>query len=226
MLKVSRRCTREKLLQTRRAVTTYAATPVVVIGPGTKRQSGAFASLAELVQHQVAQQHAHGPIRMASDPRHYLCGCMPVVANIYHSGGVFVGVWPGGPRAVGVLVNRATWWVMAAADDHAWLCGMDEVAGLNSPGEHLEANGNIVLENGQTIGFECFPNGEGKGMQVSNYSPVTKCWTSEVGDSLELHDNVTPMARWGAVLRAVGELRVWGTMHIVRHGFAMQLPSD
>ena len=40
-------------------------------------------------------------------------------------------------------------------------------------------------------------------MQVSNYSPVTKCWTCEVGDSLELHDNVTPMARWGAVLRAV-----------------------
>ena len=54
MLKVSRRCTREKLLQTRRALTPYAATTVVVIGPGTKRRPGAFVSLTELVQHQVA----------------------------------------------------------------------------------------------------------------------------------------------------------------------------
>ena len=28
-----------------------------------------------------------------------------------------------------------------------------------------------MLENGQTIGFECFLTGDGKGMQVSNYSP-------------------------------------------------------
>ena len=54
MLKVSRHCTREKLLQMRQAFTPYAATPVVVIGPGTKRRSGAFVSLTELVQHQVA----------------------------------------------------------------------------------------------------------------------------------------------------------------------------
>ena len=78
---------------------------------------------------------------------------------------------------------------MAGADDRAWLCGMDEAAGLNSQVEYLEANGNIVLENGQTIGFECFLTGDGKGMQVTNYSPVTKCWTCEDGDSLEPHDN-------------------------------------
>ena len=54
MLKVSRRCIREKLLETRRALTPYAATPVVVIGPRTKRRLGAFVSLTELVQHQVA----------------------------------------------------------------------------------------------------------------------------------------------------------------------------
>ena len=34
-LKMSRHCTRQKLLQTRRALTPYAATPVLVIGPGT-----------------------------------------------------------------------------------------------------------------------------------------------------------------------------------------------
>ena len=44
---------------------------------------------------------------------------------------VFVGVWPGGPGAASVPGNWATWWVMAGADDRAWLCGMDEVAGLN-----------------------------------------------------------------------------------------------
>ena len=40
-------------------------------------------------------------------------------------------------------------------------------------------------------------------MQISNHSPVTKCCTCEDGDGLEPHDNVTPMARWGAFLRAV-----------------------
>ena len=49
--------------------------------------------------------------------------------------------------------------------------------------EYLEANSNVVLENGQTIGLECFPTGDGKQMQVSNYSPMTKCWTCEDTDS-------------------------------------------
>ena len=80
---------------------------------------------------------------------------------------------------------------------------MDEAAGLNSQVEYFEANSNVVLENGQTIGFECFLTGDGKGIQVSSYSLVTKCWTCEDGDSLELHDNVTLMACWGAFLRAM-----------------------
>ena len=44
---------------------------------------------------------------------------------------------------------------------------------------------------------------EGKGMQVSNYSPVTKFLSYEGGDSLQPHNNVTPMARWGPFLGAV-----------------------
>ena len=61
MLKVSRCCTREKLLQTRRALTQYAATPVVVIGPGTKQRSSAFG-------------RAHSPAWMALDRMHARCG--------------------------------------------------------------------------------------------------------------------------------------------------------
>ena len=73
-----------------------------------------------------------------------------------------------------------------------------------------------MLENRQTIGFECFLTGDGKGMQVSNYSPVTKCWTCEDGDSLEPHDNATPMARWGAFLRAMRRIkRVGNCAHCV-----------
>ena len=45
-------------------------------------------------------------------------------------------------------------------------------------------------------------NRDGKGMQVSNYSPVTKCSTREDGDNLEPCDNITLMAPWGAFLRA------------------------
>ena len=63
---------------------------------------------------------------------------------------------------------------------------MDEAVGLNSQVEYVEANSNVVLENGQIIGFEW----DGKGMQVSNYGPVTKCWTCEDGDSLEPHDRM------------------------------------
>ena len=52
MLKLRRRRTREKLLQTRQAP--CAATLVVVIGPATKRRWGAFVSPTEPVQHQLA----------------------------------------------------------------------------------------------------------------------------------------------------------------------------
>ena len=212
MLKVSRCYTREKLLETRRALTRraltqYEATPVVVIGPGTKRRLGAFLSLTELVQHQVALAKKAGVLTVPSGWRRIpviICvDTCPLWRTPATRADVFVGVWPGGPRAAGVPPNWATWWVMAGADDRAWLCGMDAAAGWNSQVEYLEANNNVVLENGQTIGFECFLTGDGKGMQVSNYSPVTKCWTCDDGDSLEPHDNVPPMARQGAFLRAL-----------------------
>ena len=59
--------------------------------------------------------------------------------------------------------------------------------------EYAEAINNIVLDNGQTIGFECFLTGDG--MHVSNYSPVTKCGTCEDGKNLEPHNNVPPVPR-------------------------------
>ena len=99
----------------------YAATPVVVIGPGTKRWSGAFVTHGACATPScigTTGGRAHGPTRMALDPRHHRYGCMPVC----HSGGCIRRVWPGGPRAVGVLANWATWWVMAGADYRAWLC--------------------------------------------------------------------------------------------------------
>ena len=58
MLKVSRRCSRETLVEPWQALTPYAATPVVVVGRGRKRWVAAFVKLAELVQHRfvLAQQ--------------------------------------------------------------------------------------------------------------------------------------------------------------------------
>ena len=234
MLKVSRRCTREKLLQTRRALTPYAATPVVVIGPRTKRQSGAFVFVTELVEHQVALAQQAGVLTVPPGWRR-----IPVIISVdawllwrmfATRADVFVGVWPGGPRAAGVPANWATWWVMACADDRGWLCGMDEAAGLNRQEEYLELNSNVVLENGQTIRIECFLTGDGKGMQVSNCSPMTKCWTCEDGDSLELHDNITPMARWDVFARAVRRTkRVRGYAHCAArlcNAIAKQLASD
>ena len=157
MLKVSRRCTCEKLLQTRRALTPYAATPVVVIGPGTKRRSGALVSLTELVQHQVALAQQAGVLTVPPGWRRILViicvDACPLWRTFATRADIFVGVWPGGPRVVGVPANWATWWVMAGTNNCAWLCGMDADAGLNSQVEYLEANNNVVLENGQTIGF-------------------------------------------------------------------------
>ena len=119
---------------------------------------------------------------------------------------------------------------MTGTDDRAWLYGMHEAAGLKSQLEYLEANSNVVLENGQTIGFECFLTGDGKETQVSNYSPMSKFWTCEDGDSLEPHDNVTPMAPWGAFLRAVRRtMRVADYAHCAArlcNSIAKQLVSD
>ena len=121
MLKVSRRCTHEKLLQTRRALTPYVATPVVVIGPGTKPRSGALVLLTELMQHQVALAQQAGVLTVPPGWRR-----IPVIIRVdacslwrtsTTRADIFVGVWPGGPRGVGVLANWATWWVMAGAND-------------------------------------------------------------------------------------------------------------
>ena len=53
---------------------------------------------------------------------------------------VFIGVRLGGPYAAGMPANGATWWVLAGADDRAWLWGMDAAARLNSKVEYLDVN--------------------------------------------------------------------------------------
>ena len=82
---------------------------------------------------------------------------------------------------------------MVGTDDRGWLCGTDEAAGLHNEVEYVEANNNVVLEIGQTIGFECCLTRDGKGTQFSNYSPLTKCWMCEVGARLQPHDPDGPL---------------------------------
>ena len=59
MLKLRRHCTREQLLETRRGLTPYVATPVVVVGPAGKRRCAACAPLEDVVLHQA---------KLADDP--------------------------------------------------------------------------------------------------------------------------------------------------------------
>ena len=97
MLKVSRRCTRQKLLETRRALTPYVATPVAVIGPERKRRSGAFVSLTELVQHQAALAQKAGVLMVPPGWRRIpIIICVDACALWRTSAtraDVFVGVW-------------------------------------------------------------------------------------------------------------------------------------
>ena len=89
---------------------------------------------------------------------------------------------------------------MTSADDRTRLCGMDQAADLNGQVEYLETNRNLILTGARTMGFECFLTGDGKGMQVSNYSPTSKCWTCEDIDPLAPNDNVTALPRGAAFL--------------------------
>ena len=117
---------------------------------------------------------------------------------------VYVAVWPGRPAAAGDPKKWATWWVMTGADDRARLCRMDQAADLNGQIEYLEINCNVVMTGGQTMVFECFLTGDGKGMHVCNDSPDSKCWTCEDMDSLDPNDNVTAVPRSGrAFLRGM-----------------------
>ena len=207
MLKLRRHCTRAQLLETRRGVTGYVATPVVVVGPAAKRRSAACAPLADLVLHQVKLAEDPGVLVVPTGWR-----CIPVIMCVdacplwrtsATRADVYVAVWPGGPAAAGDPKKWATWWVMTGADDRAWLCGMDQAADLNGQIEYLETNHHVGLAGGQTMGFGCLLTGDRKGMQVSNHSPDSKCWTCEDMDSLEPNDNAIALPRWGAFLRGM-----------------------
>ena len=100
-------------------------------------------TFAQLVQHQVGPAQQAGvlvvPRGWQRIPVIICVAACPLWRMQATQADVFVGVWPGGPGAAGVPGNHATWWVMAGGNDRAWLCGMDEVARLNSLMEYLEA---------------------------------------------------------------------------------------
>ena len=174
MLELRRHCTREQLLETRRGLTPYVATPVVVVGPAGNRRAAACAPLADLVLHQVKLAEDAGVLVVPRGWRYILVivcvDACPLWRTSATRADVYVAVWPGGPAAAGDPKKWATWWVMTGADDRAWLCGMHHAAGLNGQIEYLETNCNVVLTGEQTMGFECFLTGDGKGMHVSNSS--------------------------------------------------------
>ena len=116
---------------------------------------------------------------------------------------VFVGVWPGGAMSAGNPDNWLTWWVMDGSDDCGRLCALDAEAGLNAQIENLQSNCNVPLEDGTVLGYEVGMTGDGKGMQVANYSPDGKCWSSDDHESLEPVEGVNEQVRWGAFLRAI-----------------------
>ena len=80
---------------------------------------------------------------------------------------------------------------------------MDAETGLNAQIEHLQSNCNVPLEDGTVLGYGVGMTGDGKDMQVANYSPDGKCWSCDDHDSLEPVEGVNEKVRWGAFLRAI-----------------------
>ena len=74
---------------------------------------------------------------------------------------------------------------MDGSDDRGRLCVMDVEAGLNAQIQRLQSQCNVPLEDGTGLGYEVGMTGDGKGMQVANYSPDGKCWSCDGHESLE-----------------------------------------
>ena len=88
---------------------------------------------------------------------------------------------------------------MDGSDDLGRLCAMDAEAGLNAQIEDLQANCNVPLEDGTVLGYEVGMTGDGKGMQVANYSPDGKCWSRDDHESLEPVEGVNEQVRRGGL---------------------------
>ena len=100
---------------------------------------------------------------------------------------------------------------------------MDAEAGLSAQIEHLQSNCNVPLEDGTILGYKVGMTGDGKGMQVANYSRDEKCLSGDDHDSLESVEGVNEQVRWGALLRAIPPPPgVLGTMPMQLPVFAMQ----
>ena len=106
------------------------------------------------------------------------------------------------PSECGNPDNWVTWWVMDGGDDRGRLCAMEAKAGLNAQIEHLQSNCNVPLEDGTVLGYEVGMTGDGKGLQVANYSPDGKCWSYD-HESLEPVEGLDEQVRWGALLQAI-----------------------
>ena len=184
-LRLPRRCTRDELYDKACA----NAVRCRVRGHGGKKRAAAVVSLADLVGEQVRLAQEQGvftPPRGTNKIPVLVCAdATPLWRAAATRYDVFVGVWPGGLASAGNVDNWVTWWVMDGSDDRGRLCAIDAEAGLNAQIEHLQSNCNVPLEDGTVLGYEVGMTGDGKGMQVANYSPDGKCWSCDDHDSLE-----------------------------------------
>ena len=206
-LQLLRRCTGDELYEARRALTPYNAVAVSLRGHGGKKRAAVVVPLADLVGEQVRLAQEQGvftpPTGTNKIPMLVCADATPLWRAAATRCDVFVGVWPGGPASAGNQGNWVTWWVMDGSDDCGRLCAMDAEAGLNAQIEHLQSSCNVPLEDGTVLGKEVGMRGDGKGMQVANYSPDGKRWSFDDHESLDLVEGVNEQVRWGAFLRAI-----------------------
>ena len=225
-LRLPRRCTRDELCEARRALTPYDAVTLTVRGHGGKKRAAAAVPLADLVGEQVRLAQEQGvstPPRGTNKIPGLVCAdATPLWRAAANRCQVFVGVWLGGPASAGNPNNWLTSWVMDGSDDRGRLCAMDAEAGLNAQMEHLQSNCNVPLEDGTVLGYEVGITGDGKGMQVANYSPDGNCWLCDDHESLEPVEGVNEEVLWEAFLRAIPPPGVLGTMPMQPPVFAMQ----
>ena len=199
---------------------------VSVRGHGGKKHVAVVASLADLVGEQVRLAHERGvftpPRGMNKIPMLVCAETTPLWRAAATRCDVFVGVRLGGPASAGNPHNWVTWWLMDGSEDCGRLCAMDAEAVLNTQIEHLWSNCNVPLEEGTVVGYEVGMTGNGKCMQVANYSRDGKCWSCDDHDSLERVQGVNEQRGGGPSSGPSRPLGVLGTMPMQAPVFAMQ----
>ena len=181
--------------------------PVSVRGHRGKTRAAAAVSLADLVGEQVRLAQEQGvftpPRGTNKIPLLGMHGHHTVVAGRCHPLRCVCWGLAWWPSHAGNPDNWVTWWVMNGSDDRGRLRAMDAEAGLHAQIEHLQSSCNVPLQDGKVLGYEAGMTGDGKGMQVANYSPYANCWSCDDHDTLEPTEGVNEQVRWGAFLRAM-----------------------